>query len=234
LNGKATFQTGVSWTTSGSGSFSPSGIVDNPTYLPSSADIQNGSVTLTYQATSAFCSNAVSKITVRFIPPPTVNTGKLVYVISGKPTILNPDVSDNKVQYLWTPNQNISNNTIKNPTVTLTKDITYTLTVTDTRGCITQDQLLVKVLKPILPPNTFTPNGDGINDTWVIPDLQRYPVVTVDIFTRYGQKVYHSNGYGTPWDGTFNGQQLPAGVYYYVINTQYNDEKVAGYITIIR
>jgi len=234
LNGKATFQSGVSWSTSGSGTFSPSANVDAPLYLPSSSDIQNGSVTLTYQATSTVCSIASSQMRVRFIPPPTVNAGKVVYAIKGKPTVITPVVSDNNVQYLWSPNINLNSDTIKDPTVTLTQDMTYTLKVTDVRGCVSEDQVLVKVVLPISAPNTFTPNGDGINDTWVIPDLNRYPGVTVDIFTRYGLKVYHSEGYGIPWDGTANGQQLPVGVYYYVINTRYKDERVAGYITIIR
>lgn len=234
LNGKATFQSGVSWSTSGSGTFSPSANVDAPLYLPSSPDIQNGSVTLTYQATSTACSNASSQMTVRFIPPPTVNAGKVVYAIKGKPTVITPVVSDNNVQYLWSPNVSLNSDTIKDPTVTLLQDMTYTLKVTDVRGCVSEDQVLVKVVLPISPPNTFTPNGDGINDTWVIPDLNRYPGVTVDIFTRYGLKIYHSEGYGIPWDGTANGQQLPVGVYYYVINTRYKDERVAGYITIIR
>lgn len=234
LSGKATFQSGVSWSTSGSGTFSPSANVDAPLYLPSSSDIQNGSVTLTYQATSTVCSNATSQMTVRFIPPPTVNAGKVVYAIKGKPTVITPVVSENNVQYLWSPSVNLNSDTIKDPTVTLLQDMTYTLKVTDIRGCVSEDQVLVKVVLPISPPNTFTPNGDGINDTWVIPDLNRYPNVTVDIFTRYGLKVYHSEGYGVPWDGTANGQQLPVGVYYYVINTRYKDERVAGYITIIR
>jgi len=234
LNGKATFQSGVSWSTSGSGTFSPSANVDAPLYLPSSSDIQNGSVTLTYQATSTVCSNATSQMTVRFIPPPTVNAGKVVYAIKGKPTVITPVVSENNVQYLWSPSVNLNSDTVKDPTVTLLQDMTYTLKVTDVRGCVSEDQVLVKVVLPISPPNTFTPNGDGINDTWVIPDLNRYPNVTVDIFTRYGLKVYHSEGYGVPWNGTADGRQLPVGVYYYVINTRYKDERVAGYITIIR
>jgi gliding motility-associated-like protein len=234
LNGTATNQSSVSWVTSGSGSFSPSATVTNPLYFPSSADIQNGSVTLTFQANSTVCSNASSQMTITFTPPPTVNAGKVVYVIKGNPTVLYPQVSESNVQYLWTPNVNLNSDTIKNPTITLNQDMTYTLKVTDIRGCVSEDQVLIKVVLPISPPNTFTPNGDGINDTWVIPDLERYPGVTVDIFTRYGQKVYHSDGYGTPWDGTANGQPLPVGVYYYLIDTRYKDEKVAGYITIIR
>jgi gliding motility-associated-like protein len=64
-------------------------------------------------------------------------------------------------------------------------------------------------------PNTFTPNGDGINDTWVIPNLEYYPKSTVNIFNRWGQKLFSSTGYPVPWDGTYQGSQLPTGTYYY-------------------
>lgn len=83
--------------------------------------------------------------------------------------------------------------------------------------------------------NTFTPNGDGYNDQWVINDLQYYANCTVDIFNRYGQQVYFSRGYSHPWDGNYKGQPVPSGSYYYVINP--NDgtaTKLSGYLTIIR
>ena len=73
--------------------------------------------------------------------------------------------------------------------------MTYTLTVMGKGGCIESDQVQVLVLKPVLPPNTFTPNGDNKNDRWNIPDLAKYPGVVVTIFNRYGTKIYTSNGY---------------------------------------
>jgi gliding motility-associated-like protein len=83
--------------------------------------------------------------------------------------------------------------------------------------------------------NTFTPNGDGTNDQWVINDLQYYANCTVDIYNRYGQQIYFSRGYNRPWDGTYKGSPVPAGSYYYVINP--NDgtaTKFAGYLMVIR
>ncbi|MDP9047623.1 MAG: gliding motility-associated C-terminal domain-containing protein, partial [Bacteroidota bacterium] len=234
LNGKATFQSAVFWTSKGSGTFSPSANVTAPQYFPNPDDIKRGSDTLFFNATSTVCSNSVSQLIIRYIPPPTVNAGKTVYVIKGVPFTLTPQVSDNNVHYLWSPSYNISNDTAKNPTIVGTQDITYTLKVTDSRGCVTEDKVLVKVLTELSVPNTFTPNGDGVNDTWKIADLDKYPNVTVDIYTRYGQKVFHSDGYGTPWDGVFNGAALPTGVYYYVINTRYKQLQLAGYVTILK
>lgn len=234
LNGKATFNIGVLWSSSGSGTFSPSDKVAAPIYIPSALDIKNGAVGLTFVAFSAACSEVTDHATIRFVPPPEVNTGKLIYVLKGKPVNITPTVNEPNLQYKWTPATNLSNDTAKSPIFTGLRDMVYTLRVTDVRGCFSEDQLVVKVLNGFEIPNTFTPNGDGINDVWNIPGLAKYPDVTVDIFTRYGQKVFHCNGYGTPWDGTNNGQRLPVGVYYYIINTKFNDQKLSGYITLLR
>jgi len=88
--------------------------------------------------------------------------------------------------------------------------------------------------KDLIIPNAFTPNGDGINDTWDIKYLNTYSKATVSIFNRNGQQVYFSNGYINNWDGNFNGRALPAGTYYYFINLNNKKPNVRGSITIIR
>jgi len=87
---------------------------------------------------------------------------------------------------------------------------------------------------PVRPPNAFTPNGDGINDTWNIQGLQYFLGCTVLVYTRTGQLVFKSTGYSQPWDGRFGGRNLPVGTYYYVINLKNNSPPIAGYVTIIR
>ncbi|MEP6614330.1 MAG: MBG domain-containing protein, partial [Mucilaginibacter sp.] len=83
-------------------------------------------------------------------------------------------------------------------------------------------------------PNTFTPNGDGINDTWNLPALISYPNCAVNIYDRYGQMVFHSVGYATPWDGRYNNKNVPTGVYYYLIDRKNNTELVSGSLTVLR
>lgn len=89
-------------------------------------------------------------------------------------------------------------------------------------------------LATIVIPNTFTPNGDGINDIWNIKSLTDYPDCMVSVYTRYGSLIYQSKGYASPWDGTTNGKQLPAGTYYYIINPKTGVHQLAGSVTIIR
>jgi len=83
-------------------------------------------------------------------------------------------------------------------------------------------------------PNAFTPNGDGINDYWNLKGMENNPGSLVQVFTRYGQKVFESKGYQHPFDGTYGGKELPTGVYYYIINLGSNCNVLSGNLTIIR
>jgi gliding motility-associated-like protein len=239
LNGKILIAGDGIWSTSGTGTFAPSATQVNggvsPVYVPGAADITAGKVTLTLMANSATsCNSPADQMVISFIPPPKVNAGGTVYVLQGKTVVLKPTVSDNNVTYLWTPNIGIDNNTVKNPTITGDVDRIYTLQVTDSRGCVSTDQVMVKISPQIIIPNTFTPNGDGINDLWDIQGLIAYADATVDVYNRYGTRVFHSIGYGKPWDGTYNGQLVPFGTYYYVINAKVYSKAFSGYVTVVR
>ncbi|WP_295795989.1 PKD-like domain-containing protein [Mucilaginibacter sp.] len=228
--------TQAQWTSTGpGGSFTPSATDYNANYLPSAADVKAGFVNLVLHVTNPGpCQIETDTMKITFIPPAKVTAEKLRYVLRNRTITLHPNVSDNNVQYLWTPNIDISDNKIKNPIITGIVDRTYTLTVTDSRGCVSSDSTMVKVSPEVVVPNTFTPNSDGVNDLWNIQGLIAYTEATVDIFTRYGQKVYHSIGYDKPWDGIYNGKQLPVGVYYYVIDTKLFNQVLSGNVTLIR
>jgi len=93
---------------------------------------------------------------------------------------------------------------------------------------------VLTIFKSIVVPNTFTPNGDGINDTWNIKYLDDFSNCTVRVFSRWGQQVYSSIGYGTAWDGTCRGQPLVTGTYYYIIDLKDNYPPLSGFVAIIR
>lgn len=101
---------------------------------------------------------------------------------------------------------------------------------------VSSDPLTIIILQPptITITTTFTPNSDGANDTWEIPDLLFYPKCFVQIFNRYGSEVMHSTGYSKAWDGNYNGKKLPAATYYYLIDTQDGQPKLSGSVTILR
>jgi gliding motility-associated-like protein len=236
LNGKILATVGGGkWSTSGSGTFSPSANQPDALYLPSTADVQAGSVVLTLTATGADeCFFPTDNMKVSLIPPPTVNAGGIRYVLKDRTITLTPTVSDNDVKYLWTPNTDISDVTIKNPVITGTVDMAYTLQVTDSRGCVSTDQTFIKVSPVLTVPNTFTPNADGVNDFWDIKGLVAYQDAVIDVFNRYGQRLFHSVGYNTPWDGTFDRQLLPSATYFYIISTKVKGQVISGSVTILR
>ena len=79
----------------------------------------------------------------------------------------------------------------------------------------------------------FTPNGDGMNDYWYIPDLEEYGNIKVTVYNRYGQKVYESESYKNDWDGTWNGNPLPSASYYYIIRSE-KKGFIKGVVNIVR
>lgn len=85
-------------------------------------------------------------------------------------------------------------------------------------------------------PNILTPNDDGINDYWVIKNIDLYPNNAVRIFDRDGRMVYSKLGYDNSWNGMFNGFPLPEDTYYYVLYLDSNKgkETLKGYISLVR
>ncbi len=82
--------------------------------------------------------------------------------------------------------------------------------------------------------NCITPDNDGINDKWIIDELNNYPNCEVWIFDRSGAQVFYSEGYSQPWDGKFDGQDLPTGSYYYIIDYGDGSEFRKGTITLLK
>jgi len=223
------------WTTSGTGSFGASVNQVNASYAPSTADVAAGKVTLKFTVADAgSCYTPDDDVVVKLIPPPVVNAGGIRYILPGHQITLMPTVSDENVTYFWSPGTGLSDRRVKNPILTGDSARVYTLVVTDIRGCTSTDKTKI-VISPVLAiNNTFTPNGDGINDVWNIKGLVAYESSTIDIYNRNGAQVFHSVGYGIPWDGTSNGGAVPVGVYYYVIDTKEKGVKLSGWVTVIR
>ncbi|MFK7980951.1 MAG: gliding motility-associated C-terminal domain-containing protein, partial [Saprospiraceae bacterium] len=83
-------------------------------------------------------------------------------------------------------------------------------------------------------PNILTPNGNGKNDALIIPCTQQFPNNELNIFNRWGDKVYETRKYQNDWAGTHKGNPLPAGTYFYMLQLEENGEPLQGFITIFR
>jgi gliding motility-associated-like protein len=177
------------------------------------------------------CMSDTSSVKIKVHNYPTVNAGDDVLVPAGSSVQLKPIVSGNILKHVWKPLNNLSD---LNITVKVTNNVVYTLEVVGQGNCAASDDVEVKILAAPKVPNVFSPNGDGIHDQWIIPNLDSYKECTVEVFDRYGTQVYGSKGYNKPWDGTYKGQPLPYGTYYYIIDTKLGNAKLSGYITILR
>lgn len=219
---------------SGTGVFSGAGVSASGLFTPSMAGEGIHSIRYTFTASNG-CVHYTDQ-TIEVWPKPFVDAGPDLAVLEdGMKKITDVKASGTGLQFLWTPATYLDSVNIQFPTITRPKDdITYTITVTNTQGCSSKDDLFVRILKMPKPPNTFTPNGDGINDTWEIKYLNDYPGTVIEVYNTAGTLVYRSIGYSTPWDGKWKGQPLPAGTYYYIMDPKNGRARQAGYVTILR
>jgi len=165
---------------------------------------------------------------------PTADAGPDKLIKEGEFVTLDGAVGGTSISYNWRPAYNIDDANALQPVVSPAQDTVYTLTVTSLVGCgVVTDNVFIRVLQKVNIPNAFSPNGDGINDTWAIQKLITYPDADLFVFNRYGQPVFHSKGYYKPWDGSYNGQRLPFGTYYYMIDLKNGLPKLSGWVQIV-
>lgn len=166
---------------------------------------------------------------------PKANAGSDFTMQEEIPVKLQGTVTGDNVNHYWTPVEYMDDPTSLTPTINPPDNITYTLHVESPDNCGTvSDEVTVRVLKKITIPTTFTPNNDGVNDTWNIDKLITYPESTLNIYTRDGREVFKTTGAAKQWDGIYGGKPLPAGVYYYVIDLKNNLPKRAGWVMLLR
>lgn len=136
------------------------------------------------------------------------------------------DILDNSATYdfLWNF-EDVGTRTGRREIVTFPRIDSFqvSLTVTDNFGCTSNSSELVIILEDIKVQNVFTPNGDNINDFFIISSNGSYPL-NLKIFTRTGILVYDNEGFTITWDGrTASGQDLKPGVYFYVLKALSGD-----------
>ncbi|MCI5057248.1 MAG: gliding motility-associated C-terminal domain-containing protein, partial [Flavobacteriales bacterium] len=177
-------------------------------------------------------------VSVEVLPGPIVNAGDDIELLEGLCADIggNPSVPAG-VTFVWSPSTSLSSTTEANPETCTEEPLTYYLTGTDVNGCKTTDSILVSIVPEISFLEGFSPNGDGIRDEWIISNLEDFPDVVVEIFNRWGQKLFESSpGYLDPWDGTYNGKSLPIGTYFYVIELNHPNfpDEINGPVTILK
>ena len=137
-------------------------------------------------------------------------------------------------RYIWS-------NNLDRVSLTNLPEGKYSVSISDSNSCKIDTVFEVKVRCKNNDNNnnifdTFTPNGDNMNDSWVVKDIEKYPENELVIYNRWGQIVYNKTPYTNEWIGTTNdNKELPSAAYYYVIRL--NNDKgtvLTGSITLVR
>ncbi len=180
----------------------------------------------------------IDSVELTVYEPPKVDLGE-DFMVGTEDTTLAPEAMGS---YEWStgdisPTLTITSGEIEDGEMNITNDDTISVTVTDAYGCIDQDTVIAKkYTSRINVPSVITPNGDGVNDEWVLEDLQFYHQAVVTVYDRWGNIVFQSNGSGNyePWDGKYNGNRLPMDSYHYIIDLKDGMPKITGNLTIMR
>ncbi len=196
---------------------------------------QAGTATISYTVTNASgCGTTVTRdIIVNALPTVTASANPAL-VLKGLTTQLN--ATGNAASYVWSPAANLSTPSQANTIARITDNTTFTVTATTAQGCVATASVSVSI-KPdeifVEPTNVFTPNGDGINDRFVIKNLDQYPNNKLQIFDRNGKVVYEQNNYANTWDGTVKGKILTKDTYFFVLTIKGQIVK-RGTFTVLR
>jgi len=166
-------------------------------------------------------------------PKPLVNAGPDRVLLKGDSVVLS-GIASTGASYQWSPSFSLSDALVLQPKAAPLFLTTYQLEVISAEGCINEDQVTVNVINDIYIPTAFTPNNDGLNDSWRIPFLDPDWQPVVKVFDRAGQLVYQANGPGISWDGRFRGVEMSAGVYTYLLSLARFNRIRKGTITLIR
>ena len=169
-----------------------------------------------------FCRN------VTVLESPEVNLGNDTTITIG--TSITLDAGGDSLTYEWSTGETT-------PMIDVNQAGTYGVRVTNEYGCTMEDEIVIDIIIETEIPNFFTPNNDGINDTWEIEYLYNIPDALIQVFDRFGNLItsYQAGDYPDGWDGkNLNDEDVPEDTYWYVININNETKPLKGSVTIVR
>ena len=196
--------------------------------------IATPSVPTQYQliVSDGVCSNRITSVLVTPFIPPYADASSDTIIDEGKTITLNGTGGN---LFWWQPDYNLKYGNTVNPDVWPIVTTTYILYTEDSHKCSSSDTVRVTVINGTILffYSAFTPNRDGDNDVFYIGNVEKFPDNNLKIYNRYGKLIYSATGYANDWDGTYLGNTVPTGVYFYIFDDGI-DKKYKGSVTILR
>lgn len=196
--------------------------IDKPTATPD--------VTTVYSVviTENVCFKDTQEVVVVVDPIPNITiTPPSQTVIAGTQVQLTATIDNGVIsKYIWTPGNSLSCDTCYNPIATPSVNTTYNVVVTTNHGCVNSDTVSIRIYcdnSQVFIPNTFTPNGDGMNDRFYVSAKGISLITRMSVYNRWGQLVYDAhniqpNDPGAGWDGQYNGYVVEPDVFVYIVD----------------
>lgn len=199
-----------------------SSIIPNPIATPASTTLYR---VVGYDNFNCFTDTAYTTIAVGGYPSVNIGTGS--QVVAGTAVPFNPVLTNGPFKtYSWTPSTLLSCNNCPNPIATINNNITYRLQVENIYGCSGSDTISYQVLcskdEQVFIPNAFSPDGDGINDVFMVHG-KGIQVDYFKVFNRWGQLVFDGGSNYLPnlaqygWNGKVQGKAATQDVYVYMV-----------------
>lgn len=231
---------------------------DNYAWSPNNTTINNATIfnpILTPTSTTNYivtgtdrknCFTRTANFNVVVYPIPQINI--VQQLIKENVGVLVPLVTTNSLDitnWRWIPNKWLTCYNCPNPQAIVTDNIKYIVEASNLGGCTSKDEVTIEALCNgfnIFIPNTFSPNGDAINDVFYPRGKGLFKIRTMKIFNRWGEIVFAKSEFAANdesfgWDGTYNGKLLRDDVYVYIIEVICNNNQVIplkGNITLFR
>lgn len=183
------------------------------------------------------CFKDTASVTATLFNYPKVDLGPDITVSIGNTLTLSSVVSNDVVSYRWTPATDLSCTTCPNPQLTTRQDVLYRLLVTNNGGCVAEDSVRIIVTcnnSSVFVPNTFSPNGDGMNDVFYPRGKGLYSIRSLKIYNRWGEPVFEKRDFppndpSSGWTGMYKGKMAEVGVYTYYVEIVCNSSQVIKY-----
>ncbi len=211
--------------------------------------LQTGIYSFIWTLDNGACGETFDEIEVEYeLAPEAIDDEFTVnYASSANFNVLNNDLLDGpvNVDIVLNPSngtiENLGNGVLEytaNSSFTGTDEFAYQICSQACEAICSEATVFLRIGDDVgcIAPTIFTPNNDGVNDAFIVPCFAtgNYPQNEVSIFNQWGDVVFHASPYFNDWKGTFDGQDLPVGTYYFVVKFNNNQAPVSGFLVLER